>query len=157
MTNPPRLCLLSLLPLLFLAAGCAVQGQVPPVSPALANSAPVAPPRLSIQSPTTDEAVQGVAIIRFRSENVRIASLFPRSESPRGSLPAAHLHVSVDGATWHWVHSTSDPVVIAPLSPGQHTVTLELAGADHRPLDTRSVRFTVVAKAMPAPHPAGHR
>jgi hypothetical protein len=114
------------------------------------------PPALAIQSPTSGQVVQGVAIIRFTTENVSITSLFLPADQPRAALRPAHLHVSVDGAEWHWVHSTTDPIVITPLSPGEHTVTLELAGADHRPLATQSVRFTVVAKAAAAADHAAH-
>jgi hypothetical protein len=147
---------LSVVPLLLLVAGCVAHGQTRTVSPAPQTSTPVTRPRVSIQSPAPGEVVQGVAIIRFRTENVSITSLFLPTEHRVGSSPAAHLHVTVDGAAWHWVHSTSDPVVITPLSPGEHTVTLELAGADHHPLDARSVRFTVVAKATPAADHTGH-
>jgi hypothetical protein len=148
MTSLRRTWLLCLLPLLVLVASRTARAQT--AAPASA----VAAPTLSIESPTAGQVVPGVAIIRFRTENVSITSLFVPPAQQRNAIPA-HLHVSVDGAAWHWVHSTSDPIVITPLPAGEHTVTLELAGADHRPLDTRSVRFTVIAKPSPATdHPA---
>jgi hypothetical protein len=113
-------------------------------------------PSITILSPTPGEAVRGVAIIHFRTEGVSIESPFLPVEQRRGPLPAGHLHVTVDGTSWHWVHASSDPVVVTPLPPGEHTVALELAGADHRPLDARTVRFTVVAKTVPATRHAGH-
>ena len=100
--------------------------------------------------------MQGVAIIRFRADNVVIAALFVPVNAMTQPLRPAHLHVTVDVATWHWVPSTSDPVIITPLAPGEHTVTLELAGADHRPLATHSMRFTVVAKLQPVVSPPAH-
>jgi hypothetical protein len=45
-------------------------------------------------------------------------------------------------------HSTTDPIVLTPLSAGPHTVRLELADAKHRPLETRTVRFTIAPSAM---------
>lgn len=115
------------------------------------------PPSITIESPASGAQVQGVAIIRFRTENVSIASPFLAPETTPGPLARAHVHVTVDGASWHWVHATTDPVVITPLSPGEHTVTLELAGADHRPLDVRTVRFIVAGKAANESGHAKHR
>jgi hypothetical protein len=123
------------------------------------NQQPRSTPRLpsvTILSPLPGEAVQGVAVIRFRTENVSITSPFLPAVEGGGPFPPGHLHVSVDGAPWHWIHSTSDPVVITPLPAGEHTVELELAGADHRPLDVQSVHFTVVARTAPAMDHTGH-
>jgi hypothetical protein len=114
-------------------------------------------PRVTIQSPTTVEVLQGVTIIRFRAEHVTIASPFAGTEVSRGPLPTAHLHVTVDGTAWHWMHTTLDPVVVTPLPAGEHTVALELAGSDHRPLDVQTVRFTVAARTAPGTAHGSHR
>jgi hypothetical protein len=100
---------------------------------------------IAIESPLADAAVQGVVIIRFRTENISIESPF-RTAEHHGVFPAGHVHVTVDGAPWHWVHASSDPVVVTPLPAGEHTVELELADAGHRRLDSKIVRFTVVVK-----------
>ena len=149
--------LLYLVSIVLATVGSDAHAQLPSAS--LASDSPVAAarPSITIQSPASGEIVQGVAIIRFRAENVSIESPF-RPKEMRGSvLPSAHLHVTVDGTSWHWVHSTTDPVVITPLLPGDHAVTLELADANHRPLDVRTVRFTVATKLAAAPDHAGHR
>jgi hypothetical protein len=112
--------------------------------------AQVARPGIAVESPAVDGIVTGVAIVRFRTENIRILSPF-LGPVPPGALPAGHVHVTVDGAEWHWMHTSAEPIVITPLSAGEHTVTLELASADHRPLATTSVRFTVAAKGAPQP------
>ena len=154
MTSPLRTFvpfILSFVVVFSCAAGVQPGTELPPRDTTLA----VGPPTLSIESPASGAAVQGVAIVRFRAENVRIVSPFRLSEAAPSPLPPAHLDVTVDGAEWHWVHATSDPVVITPLPPGEHTVALELAGADHRPLVARSVRFTVVAKAVAGTEHAG--
>lgn len=106
-------------------------------------------PRITIESPLEGGVVQGVAFLRFRTENVSIESPFLPAEQRRSPLPAGHLHVTVDGALWHWMHTTTDPVVVTPLPPGEHTVELELAGADHKRLDVRTVQFTVKPKSAP--------
>jgi hypothetical protein len=114
-------------------------------------------PTISIQSPTVGEVVQGVAIIRFKTENISLESPFLPADQRRSTLPAGHLHVTVDGTAWHWVHSSTDPVVITPLPAGEHTVELELAAANHRPLASQTVRFTVVARKPVATDHAPHR
>ena len=118
-----------------------------------------APPELIVDAPLPGPLARGAVLIPYRVQNFRILPLLGAAAldvSPR----VGHLHVTVDGASWHWVHATSDPVVITPFSPGEHTVELELAGADHQRLDSRTVRFTVLTKTVPtsehAGRPAGH-
>jgi hypothetical protein len=150
MISHRRACLPYLLAVSVATTASVDHAQARPTSAAQDGIVAVARPSLTIESPTPGELVQGVAIIRFHTGNVSIESPFLPAELRRGPLPAAHLHVTVDGAAWHWMHTSSDPVVVTPLPPGQHTVTLELAGADHRPLETRTVRFTIVARVTPA-------
>jgi hypothetical protein len=124
----------------------------------VAAAAVAARPSVTIEAPLAGAVVQGVTLIRFRTENISIESPFRPAAESRGLLPAGHLHVTVDGAPWHWMHTTSDPVVIVPLPPGEHTVELELAGADHRRLDSRVVRFTVAATPVAGtPQPTRQR
>jgi hypothetical protein len=115
------------------------------------GDAPVAAaqrPAIVIESPAPDSTVRGPAIITFRTENVRMTSVFA-SESPDPSLVrGGHLHVKVDSAPFHWVHATADPVVISALPPGTHTVRLELADKNHRPLDVQTVTFTIAPQSI---------
>jgi hypothetical protein len=157
MTTRLRARLPYLLSFVVVAAACVGGAQARSASPTRDSAVAPGRPSLTIQSPTPGEVVEGVSVIRFRAENVSIASPFLPMEKRGGRFPAGHLHVTVDGAPWHWLHSTSDPVVLTPLPAGEHIVALELAGADHRPLDARSVRFTVVARAAPAMVHAEHR
>jgi hypothetical protein len=157
MISQLRTCLPYLLGVSLAATASVGHAQARPTSASRDTIVAVARPSLTIESPTPDGLVQGVAIIRFRTGNVSIESPFLPAEQRRSSPPAAHLHVTVDGAAWHWMHTSADPVVVTPLPPGQHTVTLELAGADHRPLETRTVRFTVVAKVASTASHATHR
>jgi hypothetical protein len=157
MTRHLRARLPYLLSLVVVAAACVDRVQARSTSPARDSTVAPGRPSLTIQSPRAGEVVQGVAVIRFRTENVSIGSPFLPIEKRGGAFPPGHLHVTVDGAPWHWVHGTSDPVVVTPLPPGEHTVALELAGADHRPLDARTVRFSVVARTAPAMDHAGRR
>ena len=150
----------AILPLLLssvvLLAARAASAQPAALPVPTATTSALARPTISILSPATNAEIQSLAIIRFKVENARMASPFQPADTDR-VLPAAHIHVSVDGATWHWIHASTDPVVITPLAPGAHTVTLELAGADHRPLHTQTVRFIVLEKTPAAADHASHR
>jgi hypothetical protein len=115
---------------------------------AAATAAEPQRPAIIIESPAPDSTVQGPAIITFRTENVRMMSVFSSEPAAPGASQGGHLHVKVDSAQWHWVHSTADPVVVSALPPGTHTVRLELADRNHRPLDVQTVTFTIAA------HPA---
>jgi hypothetical protein len=157
MNNHPFAGLSCLLSILLATADCVGDVQARQTSSARASTAAAGRPSLTIQSPAAGEIVKGVAIIRFQVENVSITSPFAATGTQRGALPAVHVHVTVDGTPWHWVHSSADPVVVTPLPAGEHTVALELAGADHRPLVARSVRFTVAARPAPAMDHSAHR
>jgi Family of unknown function (DUF6130) len=55
-----------------------------------------------------------------------------------------HIHVTLDNQTWFWIHSTTDPIVIAGIPDGPHTVKLELVGNNHAPTGvSQTVSFTV--------------
>jgi hypothetical protein len=125
---------------------------IEPQQPAAASVADAQRPAIFIESPAPDSTVGGPAIITFRTENVRITSVFAPESADARSLRGAHLHVKVDSAPWHWVHATADPVVVSALPPGTHTVRLELADKNHRPLDAKTVTFTIAAHPM---HPMG--
>jgi hypothetical protein len=102
-------------------------------------------PAIVIDSPAPDSTVRGPAIIVFRTENIRITSVFAPEIPDASTVLAGHLHVKVDSAEWHWVHTSVDPVVVSGLSPGKHTVRVELADKNHRPLDAQTVTFTIAA------------
>jgi hypothetical protein len=102
-------------------------------------------PAIVIDAPAPDSTVRGPAIIVFRAENIRIMSLFIPEAPDASTVPTGHLHVNVDSADWHWVHTSVDPVVVTGLLPGKHTVRLELADKNHRPLDAQTVTFTIAA------------
>jgi hypothetical protein len=102
-------------------------------------------PAVVIDSPAADATVRGPAIIAFRTENIRMMSVFIPEAPDVSALPGGHLHVTVDSAGWHWVHTSVDPVVVAGLLPGTHTVRLELADKNHRPLDAQTVTFTIAS------------
>src|SRR5262245_4827834 len=63
------------------------------------------PAKLFVDPPLPDELAKGVAIIQYRTENLRIMPVYGPAAvkvSPR----VGHLHVTVDDAPWHWAHSS---------------------------------------------------
>jgi hypothetical protein len=100
------------------------------------------PAKLVVDPPLPDELVNGVAIIQFRTENARILAVYGPAAvavSPR----VGHLHVTVDDAPWHWAHSSTEPVIVAPLPAGPHKILIELADGNHTVLASEVVQFDV--------------
>jgi len=104
--------------------------------------------RITGAAPVPRLLEKGVAVIVFKTENVQLAPIY--GEAAAGVSPRlGHLHVTLDAQAWHWVHSGSDPVVLQGLPAGPHRVTLELADANHRVIDARSVDVTIPDPTVP--------
>src|SRR6185369_14511914 len=74
-----------------------------------------------------------------------------RSTSSRAAGPGprlGHLHYYVDGQSWPIVDTSGETVVLVGLTPGPHTVRLELADATHKPIAGASqlVEFSIPQK-----------
>lgn len=103
------------------------------------------PPKIFIDPPKPEPLSRGVALIQFRTENLQIVPVFgpaAASVSPR----IGHLHVTLDNAPWHWVHTSNDPVIVAVLAPGPHQVLFEVADANHKALAQEVIQFDVPGK-----------
>jgi hypothetical protein len=104
-------------------------------------------PKLFADAPLPGPLARGVAIIHYRVENFRILPVVgpeARKISPR----VGHLHVTLNGLSWHWTDfSDSKTIIVAPLPPGEHTVLIELADPEHRVLAAQTVTFTVPGPA----------
>ncbi|MGN6653427.1 DUF6130 family protein [Trinickia sp.] len=112
-------------------------------------------PRLVVDAPPNGAVVQHAAIIRFHTQNIRLLPVY--GEAAVAVQPSiGHLHVTVDNASWHWVHVSNEPVVVQGLAPGPHTVQLELADPVHHVLDRQLVTFTVAPPADSGGHAPAH-
>jgi hypothetical protein len=81
----------------------------------------------------------------------------PTSNLPQSDQPATattttatsradrgQIRVTVDNSNWQFLHSSKDPITIVGLSPGQHTVKLELVGPNGMTVgSTETVNFNV--------------
>ena len=109
-----------------------------------------APAKLIVDPPIPEQLALGRVFIQYRTENLRILSVFGKAAlevSPR----VGHLHYYVDDQTWPIVDTSGETVVLVGLPPGPHKVRLELADTIHRPIAgaSKTVEFTVPA---PPPH-----
>jgi hypothetical protein len=83
-----------------------------------------------------------VLLVHYRTENVQLEPVFGPAAlalSPR----IGHIHVTVDGAPWHWADASGNPVIIQGLAPGPHAILIQLVNANHQPIDQGTVRFTI--------------
>jgi hypothetical protein len=103
--------------------------------------------KLVIDAPLAEPlASRGVVIIQYCAENMHIAAVFgpgALAVSPR----VGHIHVTVDGAPWHWADASGNPLILRGLPPGRHTVLIELVDANHQPVDKGTVTFDVPQNA----------
>jgi hypothetical protein len=113
--------------------------------PKAAVAAPPAqqpPAKIIVDPPQPDRLARGVVFIQYRTENLQIAPVFGPAAlavSPR----MGHLHVTVDDAPWHWADASGGPVIVSGLPRGPHKIMIELADANHQPLDQSVVKFEV--------------
>jgi hypothetical protein len=145
---PRKLMLIPLL--IFTQATCAWSENLSSLSAAdvlgpaaVAQPAPPQPPaKLIVDAPLAGPLRKGAVFIQYRVENLRIEPVYgpdARKVAPR----IGHIHVSVDGAPWHWADASGEPVILVGLSPGKHTVTIDLADPTHKPLESKTVTFIV--------------
>lgn len=99
-------------------------------------------PRLIVDPPLPGPLAAGRVFIQYRAENMRILPVFGTGAldvSPR----VGHVHITVDGAPWHFVDASGETIILVGLAPGSHEVLVELADPTHRVLAQERVRFTV--------------
>lgn len=142
-------CLLAALGVASLQAQTASEVLGPPGVVPLSEPQP--PPRLIVDQPIPDPLRQGHVFIQYRAVNLRIVPVYGQAAlavTPR----VGHIHVSVDGAGWHWADASGEPLILVGLAPGPHTVEITLADPNHMPLDHRTISFVVPEQTRAAGH-----
>jgi len=112
---------------------------------------PQPPARLIVDPPLPGPLAEGKVFIQYRAENLRIEPVFGPAAiavSPR----IGHIHVSVDGAPWHWADASGDPLILVGLPPGPHQVEIILADPNHRPMDRTTISFNIPPAAQAHAH-----
>jgi hypothetical protein len=128
-------------------AAKASNGAVPSAREAVGTAAvaPLAeqpPAKLIVDPPQPDRLARGVVFIEYRTENLQMVPVF--GPAALAVVPRlGHVHVTLDDAAWHWVDASGGPLIVAGLPPGPHSISIELANADHKPLAREVVRFEV--------------
>lgn len=100
------------------------------------------PARLHVAPPEPSQLALGRVVIRYRTENAYIRPVFGIAAlqvSPR----VGHLHITVDDASWRWLDTSNEPIVVNGLPPGPHSLLIELVDPTHRTIDRQRVAFEV--------------
>ena len=98
--------------------------------------------KLFVDPPLPEQLAKGLVFIQYRTENLRVVSVFGAGAldvSPR----IGHVHITVDDAPWHFVDATGETIILVGLTPGPHTVLLELADPTHHVIGSQTVSFEV--------------
>jgi hypothetical protein len=103
-------------------------------------------PTLLVEPPLHGPLAQGVVVIPYRVEHLRILPLTgaaARSVSPR----VGHLHITVDDLPWLWADfGQGNAIVLAGMPGGQHKVRVELVDAEGTVFTRETVTFQVPGK-----------
>ncbi len=104
-------------------------------------------PRLIVEPPLPGPLAQGVVVIPYRVENLRILPVggpAARNVSPR----IGHLHITLDDLPWLWAdYGQSNSVILAGLPRGQHKVLIELVDPEGNAFTRQTVTFTAPGTA----------
>lgn len=106
------------------------------------------PARLIVDSPLPEPLARGLAVIRYRTENLRILPVFGAAAldvSPR----IGHLHITLDDLAWHWVDASGEPLIIQSLPVGSHRLLVELADPMHKVIDSATINFEIPQRIAP--------
>ncbi len=98
--------------------------------------------KLIVDPPLSEPLAQGRVFIQYRTENLRVLSVFGKGAldvSPR----IGHIHITVDDAPWHFVDTSGETIILVGLEPGLHKVLIELADPTHKVITSETVTFTV--------------
>lgn len=129
--------------LFFLASPLAGMAQSParPAAPVVALVAEPSP-KLVVDPPLPASLAQGRVVIQYYAENMRIVPVYGKGAldvSPR----LGHIHVTVDDLPWHWADGSNEPLIVNGLTPGPHSILIELADPTHKVIDRKTVSFVV--------------
>ena len=98
--------------------------------------------KLVVDAPLPDQLALGRVVLQYRTENLHIVPVYGQAAldvSPR----VGHLHITVDGAAWHWLDASNEPITIKGLPAGSHSVLVELADPTHKVIDAQTVTFVI--------------
>jgi hypothetical protein len=104
-----------------------------------------APARLIVDPPLPEPLALGRVFIQYRTEHLRVLPVFGDGGldvSPR----IGHVHITVDDAPWHFVDASGETIILVGLTPGPHTVLIELADPTHKVITSETVKFTVPSR-----------
>lgn len=115
-----------------------------PHAAAIAPLAAEPPAKLIASQPLPEQLARGLVVITYRTENLRIEPVYGAGAldvNPR----IGHIHVTVDGASWHWADASNEPLILQGLTPGPHKVLIELANPVHLVIDSKLIEFEIPA------------
>lgn len=117
-----------------------------------AGTALAAAPELEILSPKEgstihpDPKLGAVLVTEFEVKNFKIVDFTKVTAVEPGQ---GHIHIWLDNQPFSTIHTASKVSVFGRVTPGKHTITLELVNNNHTPLEpkvVKTVHFTMAPK-----------
>ncbi|MFT4053797.1 MAG: DUF6130 family protein [Novosphingobium sp.] len=127
------------------AQAATICGKTMPVPPHVREQgAATVTPSLTLSAPCAEALQDRQVYIAFRVDNMAVIPLYTEINGDTVTTltpKIGHLHVTVDDAGYSWIHASNDPIYFGPVTPGTHTVRVDLVDAAHETLQTQTVRF----------------
>jgi Family of unknown function (DUF6130) len=119
--------------------------------PAIARPPSQPAARLIVTPPVADALARGLVVIQYRAVNIRFVEVYG-PEALQITPRVGHLHVSIDGAPWHWVDASGEPIIVQGLPAGSHSIRIDLADPTHHVIDSKTIEFQIPSPSATAPH-----
>ena len=100
------------------------------------------PARLIVDLKLPEQLAVGRIVVRYRTENIRILSVFSQAALEVSPL-IGHLYITVDDGPWRWVDAVVNPLIINKLPIGPHQLLVEPADPTHRVINSITVNFEI--------------
>ena len=98
-------------------------------------------PTLVVEPPLPGPLTQGLVIIPYRVENLRILPLGGAAAS-KVSPRVGHLHITLDDLPWFWAdYGQSNTIILGGLPRGQHKVLIEAVDPEGKVFTGQAVTF----------------
>jgi hypothetical protein len=119
--------------------------------PAIARPPSQPAAHLIVTPPVADALARGLVVIQYRAVNIRFVEVYG-PEALQITPRVGHLHVSIDGAPWHWVDASGEPIIVQGLPAGSHSIRIDLADPTHHVIDSKTIEFQIPSPSATAPH-----
>lgn len=91
---------------------------------------------ITVDPPLPEPLSRGVIFVRYSSDT-------RTSVASAGTAQSEYIRVKVDDALFHWSDASGNPIIVQGLTPGPHSIRIELVNAHDQVTDRQTIAVTV--------------